>query len=275
MLPLDHVTVAGPALAPMRAALAAIGIPTVYGGGHRDGATEMALASFSDGSYLELIAPPPNAPVHIVDGHPWSRYLTGSAGPCAWAVRTTDLDGELRRLRAAGIAASGPAANGRRRPDGVQLEWQIAAAGPGGPGTFFPFAIQDFTAHDLRAFPSGAPTAREYRCVSRVVLAVHDLEAAATRYRQAYGLTAFIRHTDRAFGAELIVAADAPVVLAQPLAADSWLAARIQHFGEVPCAILLEGAASIQTFTAHSTWGDLHIGWFRPDTPGWRLAVCQ
>jgi len=30
---------------------------------------------------------------------------------CAWAVYTDHLDGELRRLRAAGIAVSGPIAN--------------------------------------------------------------------------------------------------------------------------------------------------------------------
>jgi len=119
MLPLDHVTVAGDDLRRMQAALAALGIATVYGGWHRDGATEMALVSFPDGSYLELIAPQKDIAAPVANDHPWARFLTGNAGPCAWAVSTGDLDSELRRLRSAGIPVSPPTANGRLRPDGV------------------------------------------------------------------------------------------------------------------------------------------------------------
>ncbi len=55
-LTIDHVTVAGKDLKAMQAALTALGIPTEYGGPHSNHATEMALTSFPDGSYLELIA---------------------------------------------------------------------------------------------------------------------------------------------------------------------------------------------------------------------------
>ena len=58
---IDHVTIAGKDLKAMRATLAALGIPTEYGGPHSNHATEMALTSFPDGSYLELIAIQPNA----------------------------------------------------------------------------------------------------------------------------------------------------------------------------------------------------------------------
>ena len=97
MLPLDHVTVAGADLRRMQAALAAIGIDTVYGGAHSGGATEMALVSFPDGSYLELIAPQTDAAPPGANNHPWAQFLTGNAGPCAWAVSTGDLDSELHR----------------------------------------------------------------------------------------------------------------------------------------------------------------------------------
>src|SRR5271165_5820242 len=55
-LHIDHVTVAGKNVEAMRKALETAGIPTEYGGPHSNHATEMALASFPDGSYLELIA---------------------------------------------------------------------------------------------------------------------------------------------------------------------------------------------------------------------------
>src|ERR1035438_5478907 len=52
-LKVDHVTAAGSSLKQLQANLSAIGIETVYGGPHSNGATEMALVSFPDGSYLE------------------------------------------------------------------------------------------------------------------------------------------------------------------------------------------------------------------------------
>ncbi len=76
----------------------------------------MAMVSFPDGSYLELIATQAQAPPNLVESHTWSSFLTGNAGPCAWAVRTDDLDAESRRLRSAGIAVFGPLSNGRMRP---------------------------------------------------------------------------------------------------------------------------------------------------------------
>src|SRR5438046_1405482 len=57
----DHVTAAGKDLKAMRASLEAIGLTSEYGGPHSNRATEMALVSFLDGSYLELIAIQPNA----------------------------------------------------------------------------------------------------------------------------------------------------------------------------------------------------------------------
>jgi hypothetical protein len=276
MLPIDHVTVAGAGLRRMQAALAAVGIETVYGGAHSDGATEMALVSFPDGSYLELIAPHPNAGPERIERHAWSRFLQGDAGPCAWAVSTDDLTTELRRLRTAGIAVKGPEAGGRVRPDGVRLEWETAAPGAGAAGSFFPFAIHDVTARDLRAFPQGAPGNRDYRGIARVVLAVRNLDAAVARYRQAYGLAGAIEHSDPEFGARLALPGDAPIVLAQPLGADSWLAARLERFGEAPCAVLLEAVDPGRCAGAvQSRWFDLDIQWFDSSVLGWRLGCVR
>ena len=58
---IDHVTVAGSGLKQLQSALSAIGMPSVYGGAHTNGTTEMALVSFPDGSYLKLMGVQTNA----------------------------------------------------------------------------------------------------------------------------------------------------------------------------------------------------------------------
>ena len=59
--PIDHVTVAGSDIRKLQAGLAAIGIPSLYGGAHLNNTTEMALAPLPDGAYLELMALRQNA----------------------------------------------------------------------------------------------------------------------------------------------------------------------------------------------------------------------
>src|SRR5579871_5361511 len=82
-LKIDHATVAGASLKKLQANLSAIGIETVYGGPHSNGITEMALASFPDGSYLELIAPRDGADAQGVAKHYWAKFMQQDAGPCA------------------------------------------------------------------------------------------------------------------------------------------------------------------------------------------------
>ena len=72
---IDHFTVAGTSLERLRAGLASVGIECEYGGPHANGGTEMALVSFPDGSYLELIALQPHADRHLVDQHVWATFL--------------------------------------------------------------------------------------------------------------------------------------------------------------------------------------------------------
>lgn len=266
---IDHVTVAGTDLRAMQAALAAAGIHSVFGGAHRDGATEMAVASFPDGSYIELIAVKPDAVPEVIAGHPWERFLTGNAGPCAWAAGVHDLAGELRRLSEAGIRVSPPVANGRIRPDGVELKWETATTGEGPLGSFLPFLIQDFTPRELRVFPRGKPESLQYRGVARVVLGVRNLNAAAARYGQAYRLTFENPRADLELGARLAVLSGAPIVLAEPLDAGSWLAARLEQFGEAPCAVLLESGARENSRRGHP------IRWLDSGRLGWRLGLWE
>jgi catechol 2,3-dioxygenase-like lactoylglutathione lyase family enzyme len=270
---IDHVTVAGSDIRKLQAGLAAIGIASVYGGAHINNTTEMALAPLPDGAYLELMALRRNADPRLAGQHVWARFLKGDAGPCAWALREKDLPAEVRRLKAAGIQVSEPVASGRERPDGVRLDWETSDIGGGVRGAFFPFLIHDLTSRDLRAFPQGKPAGGDFRGISRVVIAVRDLDAAIARYRRAYALPEPVRQTDPAFGAHLASFAGAPVVLAQPLDSDSWLYLRLDRFGESPCAFVL-AAVRPERYQALSrtSWFGAEISWFDAEKLGWRLG---
>ena len=272
-LKIDHVTVAGRDLKQMQAALEAVGIPTVYGGPHANGVTEMALASFADGSYLEAIAVQATADPKALDRHEWAQFLKEDATPCGWAVQTKDLAADRKRLQATGITVSEPVGAGRQRPDGVRLDWETADLGSGTRGSFFPFLIHDFTPREQRAFPQGKPTTRDFKAVTRVVVAVRNLDAAVEQYRTAFGLPAAIKQVDSEFGAQLAIAGNAPVVFAQPLHADTWLGRRIQKFGEGPCAFILGATRPLRSKAAStSRWFAVDVSWFDPEKLGWRLG---
>jgi Glyoxalase-like domain len=271
-LTVDHVTVAGTDLSQLQARLAAVGIPSEYGGPHSNGATQMALASFPDGSYLELIALQASPNAKAVADHYWSKQIQGNAGPTAWAVRANDVAAEAGRLRTAGIVVSATAHLGRERPDGMRLDWETARVGTEPNGTFFPFLIRDITPREARAFPKGQPATQNFSGVKRVVIAVRDLKAAA-RYRQAYGLPAAVEQLDASFGAHLAWFAGTPVVLAAPLNARSWLTQRIERFGEGPCAFVLgyrmQGGYKA---VSETRWFGAQVEWFDTQKLGWHLG---
>lgn len=270
---IDHVSVAGRDVKAMQAKLAAAGIQSEYGGPHKNHATEMALTSFPDGSYLELIALQPNSDPTAVAAHTWSKKLQEDGGPCAWAARPKDIDAEVKRLQAAGITVSKPERAGRERPDGTRLDWETAQIGTEPNGTFFPFLIHDFTPRAARAFPSGKPLVKNVSGVLRVVIAVRNLDEATKRYRAAYQLTEPIRQVDQSFGAHLALLGGTPVVLAAPLNAQSWLNGRIDRFGEGPCAFVLGAKSSAHYHAASKTrWFGTDISWFDTDELGWHLG---
>ena len=230
-LRVDHVTIAGRDLKDLRERFAAAGIRTEYGGKHTNGLTEMALASFADGSYLELMAaqdPKAGAPSHY-----WGKFIDGDAGPCAWAMASSDIDADAK------LYGRQITAGGRKRPDGTELAWRTLSIGQGIQGTFFPFLIQDVTARELRAYPSGKPTMPEEGGVATVYIAVRNLEDAIARYRKMFHLPEPARSTDSYLGAHLAAFTGTPIVLAAP--AGGWLEQRLKAFGEAPCAFVLKG----------------------------------
>ncbi len=272
-LKVDHVTVAGRDLRAMQKALEGAGIKSEYGGPHSNHATEMSLVSFPDGSYLELIAIQPKADPQAVAAHEWRKFLEGDGGPCAWAVRPPDLAREVARLRANGIKASEPRKNGRKRPDGVDLEWETAQVGLGN-GTFYPFLIHDFTPRERRAYPSGKPTTEEWTGITKVVIAVKDLKASIRQFRRAYGLGEPELQDDATLGAKLAWFRGTPVVLATPLplSPSSWLETRIQRFGEAPCAFILGWRPREPVDVPASKWFGSWVTWMDASKLGWHLG---
>ena len=272
-LTIDHVTVAGKDLKTMQANLAGVGIACEYGGPHSNHATEMALASFPDGSYLELIAVQPNADAKAIASHYWAKQMEENAGPCAWAVRVKDMDAEVKRLQGTSVPVSAPERSGRARPDGTQLNWEAAQIGKEPRGSFFPFLIRDFTPRQQRAFPKGKPTTKDFSGVVRVVIAVRDLGESAKRYQEAYGLPPPLKQVDTSFGAHLALMGGTPVVLAAPLTSQSWLGKRLEQFGEGPCAFIL-GAKKTGHYQAASKtrWFGAEVSWFDSTKLGWYLG---
>jgi hypothetical protein len=256
-LRVDHVTIAGPALAPLCDAFAAVGLAPDYGGPHSNGATHMALVGFDDGSYIELISTLERG----AQAPWWGALIAAGAGPAAWAVEADDVAAEVARLTAAGIDTTPPRHMTRTRPDGTLVEWDLAHVGGGEPGTSLPFIIRDRTPRSHRVRPSASVAGTELTGVAAVVVAVADLAAGVERYRRAYGWPEPSVAESSRFGARLAHVADTPVFLATPLEQEGWLAARIARFGDAPCAVLLRSAdeeASARRFALSDA-----EGWFR------------
>jgi hypothetical protein len=273
-LTIDHVTVAGARLRDLQSALATAGIVADSGGAHGNRTTEMAIASFSDGSYIELIAPLGGADPKTLAVHAWAKFMEANAGPCAWAVRAVDVAAAARRLKEAGAALNEPERGGRQRPDGKRLDWLTAQVGDEGRGVFFPFLIQDLTPRKYRVYPRGKPSAPDFTGVTKVVIVVKDLDSAVERYRKVYGLPAPLKQVDKEFGAHLALMGGGPVVLAAPLSPDSWLSARLNQFGAGPCAFVL-GARKAGKYraAAKTRWFGKDVAWFDAEKLGWHLGM--
>jgi hypothetical protein len=271
-LKVDHATVAGANLDAMRKALTAIaGFSPEYGGPHSNHATEMALVSFPDGSYLELMGIQAKPDPAAVAAHVWSKFLTNNAGPCAFALRVTDINAEVRQLKSAGISTGAPEAAGRTRPDGTKLVWQTVNVGPGPRGTLFPFLIADLTPRENRAYPSGKPTTDRFGGIAKVVIGVNDIDSAIAQYRKAFSLAAPLRQQDGKFGADLAWFEGTPVVLARGISESSWLSKRVREYGDAPVAFILTAASGVAG--SPSKWFDHSIFWMDDAKLGWRLGV--
>jgi hypothetical protein len=262
-LVIDHVTVCGSNLERMRDDFAAVGLRTVYGGRHANGATHMDLLTFPDGSYIELIAP--FASLAEAGGmmSGWAKLMEGDAGCSAWAVRSTDIHTETSRLRSAGIEVRGPEAGGRQRTDDTKLGWETAIVGPGAAGSVLPFLIEDKTPRELRVPTPSA--ASEIEGVAAVVIDVRNLNSSIDLFRRAYDLEEAMVEDDPS--ATLAHFPETPIMLASPRGQKTLDARRIQRFGECPTAFLLKPVdfpRAVNRFELkdRASWFGRDIAWF-------------
>ena len=265
---LDHVTLAGRDLQVWRDALAAVGLPTVYGGRHSNGQTHMALAGFADGSYLEVISAVGPGPVD--PGAWWAGAIEADGGACAWALQVEELDQEVARVKAAGVPVRGPHEMDRRRPDGRRAVWRLAFLGEGQPGQLLPFLIEDRTDRQLRV-PEQARVPAPILGVDHVVIGAKDLPAALHSIDRWHPCRPESPRSDPFLQAELVELQGLPLALAEPRGPDSWLARRLARDGTSPCAFVF---AVESTEFARRAGVDVHesgteVVWVRPG------AVCQ
>jgi len=266
-LKVDHASVCGSDLEAMRQAFAEVGLKTDYGGAHANGVTHMALLGFEDGSYVELIAP---QRAGAVEGSDWAKFMAADAGACAWAVAVADVSSEVARLKGSGIKAEGPFPGSRNRPDGTVLQWQTARVGNGTPGATLPFLIQDKTPRSLRVQPSAGLRGSGLTGIAMVVLGVNDLDAAITLFRRAYGWLPPLQEEHKEFGAKTAHFSGTPVVLAAPLGNRSWLAERLERFGDSPVVLMLgtqdfDSTVGRFKLSLQTVWFGQKVAWFNSE----------
>ncbi|KAI0293343.1 glyoxalase-like domain-containing protein [Multifurca ochricompacta] len=143
-----------------------LGFYVIAGGTHADGLTANSLIIFPDGPYLELISfthpeshYPPSSPFHDARrSHPWANKGFGwvaysfLGAPHATPTLSAILNGRLQEV-GSGTRYAPEVAGGRRRPDGVELKWEITAPARWAEkegGTRLPFFCGDVTPRELR-----------------------------------------------------------------------------------------------------------------------------
>lgn len=150
---LDHVVIAVDHLESAMADYEALGFTVIYGGKHASGTTHNALICFKDSSYLELLAPTYEAPQPGSNAMDFSFLLQYGEGLVAYALQSDHLDADAQRLRVWSSDVSPVRFGGRKRADGVDLEWKTALI----DGRMSPFLLEDVTPRQLRV-PDDATT---------------------------------------------------------------------------------------------------------------------
>lgn len=272
VLELDHVSICGSNLDPLRQAFTDVGLTPDFGGPHGNGVTHMAAVGFDDGTYIELIAP---VKAGVTAGSAWAKFMGEDAVTCAWAVGTNVLLQEVDRLKKAGIAVANPERGSRKRPDGMSVEWTTADVGSGTPGAVLPFVIEDQTPRAWRVQTSASMQGAPISGIESVVVGVNNLDAAIAMFRKAYGWTEPIIENQKDWG-KMAYFPGEPVIL---VSGAGWISERIGKYGESPVAILLVGrdfAAAVKKYKlgGTKTWFGQKVAWFdAAKIKGVRLGV--
>ncbi|QDS71409.1 hypothetical protein FKW77_003221 [Venturia effusa] len=159
---------------------------TIYSGGtHADNKTTNSLVLLKSGVYLEFIAFVEDD-VDRKEGHWWGTKTTGSIIDFALTSGGVgDVEGVRRKLAALEDEKEGGKVvvgyrdskrGGRKRPDGVDVEWDVTFATSSIERGTVPFWCHDVTEREVRVPIESAEGATRHPCravgVSKVVLVV-------------------------------------------------------------------------------------------------------
>lgn len=268
--PIDHVVFAADDLDSLEESFAGAGFETAYGGTHSNGITHMHLIGFGNLSYVELISkndPDGTAPW-------WNDQIDTNAGASAWSVTVDDIDNESDRLADEGFEIEGPTKFSRERPDGTTVEWELAIVGGRPQGTPIPMLEMDHTPLEWRVEVTTDPDTSGLMGLTEVVIGTDELEETVDGLETFFGTSATQTREEDALEAQVVSFDDAPVAVAEPLAADSWLANRIESSQTpLPCAFLVDAtdvAAVREQFriAEETAWGDDTVYWIDIDVGG-------
>jgi hypothetical protein len=167
----------------------ALGVRPVTGGRHPRWATRNAVLGLGSRTYLEVIAPDPEA-AGVTSTRPFGIDSLDSMRLAGWAAPANDLEGRVERAATRGLDL-GPVIGGSRSlPDGTELTWKLTDPMIRLHDGIVPFLI-DWT--DSRHPSVGAPQAGT---LSRL-RARHPEPDAVARALAALGVELEIEHADR------------------------------------------------------------------------------
>lgn len=187
----DHAVIAARDLAEAMRRYKALGFAVSPGGRHTGRGTENAIVRFGL-DYLELIAVYDEAELarRGLNGQALAAFLEQQEGGLVgYALATADIAEDAARFQQRGLAAEGPFAMERLRPDGRRLSWRLLVPGSVPWRQPWPFLIQ-WDAPDAERLSWEAPGVHPNGAasVAGVSLAVPHLESALELYQRQLGL---------------------------------------------------------------------------------------
>ena len=179
LLGIDHIVVVVSDLEAATKNYERLGFTVIAGGKHPVG-THNSLISLADGSYIEIIAFYQANPEHR-----WWQPLQKGEGLVDFCLRTDDLAGDTRKLRAAGVNIADPVPWARTRPDGYELKWVLSLARGEHRGVA-PFLIEDVTPREERV-PQKFDHKNGAAGIGAITVAVEELESVRRWYESVLG----------------------------------------------------------------------------------------
>lgn len=176
-------------------------IHTVNGGQHTMWGTYNTLSYF-DLTYIEQIAVYDRDLFEEAAKLPYSLHHSFKRdkeqfGFSRIALRTTNIEGEAKRLRTLGFEVYGPDACSRTRPDGSVVEWKLLHFGKPNLAIDFPFFIEWATSDDERLAQlekSGAMDTRQSLSMTSVQFVVRNIDETVALWQDVLQLPAATLH---------------------------------------------------------------------------------